>query len=62
MQAAGEDAMVTVMSDLALIDVHERRRFWEAMDAVDPDEYEAQAREEGTWPTEGCSRSGWSGR
>jgi len=31
----------------------ERRQFWEAMDVVDPDEYEAQTREEGAWPAEG---------
>lgn len=37
----------------ALIEEHERRQFWEAMDAIDPDEYEAQAREEGAWPAEG---------
>lgn len=37
----------------ALIEEHERRQFWEAMDAIDPDEYEAQARDEGTWPVEG---------
>lgn len=37
----------------ALIEEHEQRQFWEAMDAIDPDEYEAQAREEGTWPVEG---------
>ena len=37
----------------ALIEEHERRKFWEAMDAIDPDEYEAQSREEGAWPTEG---------
>ena len=37
----------------ALIEEHERRQFWEAMDAIDPDEYEAQTREEGAWPTEG---------
>lgn len=37
----------------ALIEEHERRQFWEAMDAIDPDEYEAQSREEGAWPTEG---------
>lgn len=32
---------------------HERRQFWEAMDAIDPDEYEARSREEGAWPTAG---------
>jgi hypothetical protein len=37
----------------ALIEEHERRQFWEAMDAIDPDEYEAQTREEGAWPAEG---------
>lgn len=37
----------------ALIEEHERRQFWEAMDAIDPDEYEAESREEGAWPTEG---------
>jgi len=36
----------------ALIE-EQRRQFWEAMDAVDPDKYEAQTREEGAWPTEG---------
>jgi hypothetical protein len=36
----------------ALIEEHERRQFWEAMDAIDPDEYEAQSREEGAWPVE----------
>ena len=36
----------------ALIEEHERRQFWEAMDAIDPEEYGAQTREEGTWPTE----------
>lgn len=37
----------------ALIQEHERHQFWDAMDAVDPDMYEAQIREEGAWPTEG---------
>ena len=36
----------------ALIEEHERHQFWEAMDAVDPDKYEAQTRDEGAWPTE----------
>ena len=29
------------------------REFWEAMDAIDPDEFEAQTRAEGVWPTAG---------
>lgn len=37
----------------ALIEEHERRQFWEAMDAIDPEEYEAQTRAEGAWPAEG---------
>lgn len=28
------------------------RGFWDAMDAIDPDEYEAQTRAEGAWPAE----------
>lgn len=36
----------------ALIEEHARRQFWETMDAIDPDEYEAQSREGGVWPTE----------
>jgi hypothetical protein len=33
----------------ALIEEHERREVWEVMDAIDPDEYEAQTRDDGAW-------------